>query len=192
MDFLEQMNITISQQNLQVLNQTAFEFIKDSQVALEAIDLGKASLWLSLFTVVLSPLYWTIVARNEFKNHTWTKYFGSKELGCSVFSLTVFILGLIRDYVFTLAIKDQPYGPHAFPLMSTPEMVAFSYICSTVGSIFVAFSMYELGIHGTYYGDYFCILKTERLTQFPFNVSNNPMYYGSTMCFLGTAGKFIF
>lgn len=188
MEFLEQINL--SQQNLQILNQTAVELIKESQLALEAIDFGKASFWFSLFTVVLSPLYWTIIARNELKSQTLAKLFGSKELGCYVFSVTVFILGLIRDYVFTLAIKDQPYGPQAFPLMATPEMIAFSYVCSTVGAIFVGFAMYELGIDGTYYGDYFGILKNERLTQFPFNVCNNPMYYGSTMCFLGTAGKF--
>jgi phosphatidylethanolamine/phosphatidyl-N-methylethanolamine N-methyltransferase len=191
MDFFEQMEITLSQQNLKVLNQTAFELIKDSQMAWEAIDFGKASLWLAVFTVVLSPLYWTIVARNELHNRTLTTFFGTKELGCTVFSLSVFVLGLIRDYAFNLAIKDQPRGPEAFSLMALPEFVAFSYICTTIGSIFVGFSMYELGIHGTYYGDHFGIFKPQRVIQFPFNVCNNPMYIGSSMCFLGTAGNLI-
>ena len=47
--------------------------------------------------------------------------------------------------------------------------------------------MYALGITGTYLGDYFGILMSERVTSFPFNITGAPMYYGSTMSFLGTA-----
>ena len=47
--------------------------------------------------------------------------------------------------------------------------------------------MYALGLTGTYLGDYFGILMPARVTSFPFNVTDAPMYYGSTMSFLGTA-----
>jgi len=47
--------------------------------------------------------------------------------------------------------------------------------------------MYALGITGTYLGDYFGILMEKRVESFPFNVTDAPMYYGSTMSFLGTA-----
>lgn len=47
--------------------------------------------------------------------------------------------------------------------------------------------MYALGITGTYLGDYFGILMPTRVTSFPFNITDAPMYYGSTMSFLGTA-----
>src|SRR5581483_1386300 len=36
-------------------------------------------------------------------------------------------------------------------------------------------------------GDYFGILMDERVVTFPFNVLENPMYYGSSMVFLSTA-----
>lgn len=36
-------------------------------------------------------------------------------------------------------------------------------------------------------GDYFGILMDERVTSFPFNVNENPMYNGTVMIFLGTA-----
>jgi len=36
-------------------------------------------------------------------------------------------------------------------------------------------------------GDYFGILMEERVTSFPFNVLDNPMYVGSTMSFFGTS-----
>ena len=48
-------------------------------------------------------------------------------------------------------------------------------------------SIYALGITGTYLGDYFGILMKERVTGFPFNVLNDPMYVGSTMAFVGGA-----
>ena len=47
--------------------------------------------------------------------------------------------------------------------------------------------MWALGVTGTYLGDYFGILMNERVTGFPFNINDNPMYNGSTLCFLGTA-----
>jgi len=47
--------------------------------------------------------------------------------------------------------------------------------------------MWALGVTGTYLGDYFGILMDEIVTGFPFNVTGSPMYYGSTMSFLGTA-----
>lgn len=47
--------------------------------------------------------------------------------------------------------------------------------------------MWALGVTGTYLGDYFGILMDKMVTGFPFNVSSAPMYYGSTMSFLGTA-----
>ena len=47
--------------------------------------------------------------------------------------------------------------------------------------------MWALGVTGTYLGDYFGILMDKMVTGFPFNVTSAPMYYGSTMSFLGTA-----
>ena len=48
-------------------------------------------------------------------------------------------------------------------------------------------SMWALGVTGTYLGDYFGILMDHIVTSFPFNFTDAPMYYGSTMSFLGTA-----
>jgi len=53
--------------------------------------------------------------------------------------------------------------------------------------VLVLTSMYALGITGTYLGDYFGILMEEMVTGFPFSVTGSPMYWGSTMSFLGTA-----
>lgn len=47
--------------------------------------------------------------------------------------------------------------------------------------------MWALGVTGTYLGDYFGILMDAKVTGFPFNVMDAPMYWGSTMSFLATA-----
>ena len=55
------------------------------------------------------------------------------------------------------------------------------------GQLFVLTSTYALGITGTFLGDYFGILMSHRVEGFPFSVVRDPMYVGSTMCFLATA-----
>lgn len=47
--------------------------------------------------------------------------------------------------------------------------------------------MWALGVTGTYLGDYFGILMDHMVTGFPFNVTDAPMYWGSTCSFAGTA-----
>jgi len=78
----------------------------------------------------------------------------------------------------------------------------FKYIGATLfflGNLFVISSMYALGVTGTYLGiplsfqhflttgDYFGILMPDRVTSFPFNILDNPMYIGSAMSFFGTS-----
>lgn len=66
-----------------------------------------------------------------------------------------------------------------------PTYTAYTLIA--VGNLFVISSTLRLGITGTFLGDYFGILMDSMVTGFPFNITNAPMYYGSTMSFLGTA-----
>ena len=69
---------------------------------------------------------------------------------------------------------------------------AIGYILTAFGTTLVLSSTYQLGIVGTYLGDYFGILLSERVTGFPFNVTDAPMYYGSTLNFLGIAISYQF
>jgi len=62
-----------------------------------------------------------------------------------------------------------------------------AYALIALGAVLVAAAYYRLGIVGTYLGDYFGILMSERVTGFPFNVMEDPMYNGSTMIYLGDA-----
>lgn len=56
-----------------------------------------------------------------------------------------------------------------------------------LGGTLVASSMWKLGVTGTYLGDYFGILMDNMVTGFPFNLTQSPMYNGSTLCFLAGA-----
>ncbi|CAG8459010.1 26207_t:CDS:2 [Gigaspora rosea] len=84
---------------------------------------------------------------------------------------------------YKVAIDQQPKS--SFLQNDLIKGLAALLFCS--GNIFVLSSMYALGVTGTYLGDYFGILMDSRVTSFPFNVLENPMYYGSSMVFLSTA-----
>jgi hypothetical protein len=83
---------------IQMVNQTMDSLIQDSVKAFHAIDFNRTTLWLSVGTVVLSPLFWNVIARNEYKRKTLTKIFGTKERACSFFSFCVFTLGLVSEF----------------------------------------------------------------------------------------------
>ncbi|KAI9146317.1 phospholipid methyltransferase-domain-containing protein [Paraphysoderma sedebokerense] len=147
------------------------------------IDFSEPTLYYALASIVFNPLYWNIVARREYRTHFITNLFGGAYPGCYALAFSIFTLGIFRDWLFTVAMDHQ----------GTSEMLAqdlYQYLGAALvisGNVFVLSSMWRLGITGTYLGDYFGILMKERVTSFPFNVMENPMYNGSTMVFLGTA-----
>ena len=97
--------------------------------------------------------------------------------------MTIFSLGLLRDFLYERALRDQP--THPLLVGKTPTYDAYALI--GIGNLLVISSTLRLGITGTFLGDYFGILMDSMVTGFPFNVTSAPMYYGSTMSFLGTA-----
>ena len=90
------------------------------------------------------------------------------------------MIGLIRDTLYERALRQQPLVPW---FQSTP----LAYLLLAMGNTLVLSSYYRLGLTGTFLGDYFGILMDEPVTGFPFNVTGAPMYWGSTMSFLGSA-----
>ena len=120
----------------------------------------------------------------EYHNKVLTKLFGGRSVtACYALAATIFSLGLFRDYLYKTAITEQP----THPLLLSVYSQAAAYTLIALGNIFVVSSTWRLGITGTFLGDYFGILLDEMVTGFPFNVVGAPMYWGSTMSFLGTA-----
>ncbi|CCE92846.1 bifunctional phosphatidyl-N-methylethanolamine N-methyltransferase/phosphatidyl-N-dimethylethanolamine N-methyltransferase TDEL_0F00350 [Torulaspora delbrueckii] len=131
--------------------------------------------------IAFNPIFWNVVARLEYRTHVLTKLAGGARSGCYLLALTIFSLGIARDLSFEWAMRAQPTSP----VLDSELIRNLGRLCIGAGQVLVLTSMYQLGITGTYLGDYFGILMDNIVTAFPFNVSNNPMYHGSTLSFLG-------
>lgn len=150
------------------------------------IDLSQRSFYISALAIAFNPTFWNIVARREYHGKVLTRLFnGNSQRACYALALTIFSLGLFRDFLFERSLRHQPSSP----LLASSSLISplLAYTLIAVGNILVLSSTWALGITGTYLGDYFGILMDEPVTSFPFNVTGAPMYYGSTMSFFGTA-----
>ncbi|KAK9472991.1 phospholipid methyltransferase-domain-containing protein [Dipodascopsis tothii] len=151
---------------------------------MEYVDLSQKTLYICAGSVLFNPTFWNIVARAEYRSHVLTKLAGGNaKLGCYGLAVTIFSLGILRDFLYEKALRDQP----TLAALDTPVVKAVAAAVFAAGNVLVLTSMWALGVTGTYLGDYFGILMESRVTGFPFNVTDNPMYHGSTLSFLGTA-----
>ncbi|KAF8658418.1 hypothetical protein AX16_001969 [Volvariella volvacea WC 439] len=151
---------------------------------LSNVDWSKNSLIISLLSISFNPLAWNIVARNEYKNKTITKIFGGNARnGCYFLAIMIFSFGILRDHLYQQALQDQPRKA----ILPTPLDTLVPALLFIIGQTLVISSTWALGITGTFLGDYFGILMDARVEGFPFNILNDPMYDGSTMCFLAGA-----
>ncbi|CEQ42323.1 SPOSA6832_04110, partial [Sporobolomyces salmonicolor] len=146
---------------------------------LNYVDFSQQSLWIATASILFNPLFWNIVARQEYNHKVLTKLaFGKPYWGCYALALTIFSLGILRDHLYQTALSEQP----THPLLHYTEFKVLAAVLFAVGGVLVVSSMWALGVTGTYLGDYF-----EKVESFPFSVTSNPMYYGSTLSFLATA-----
>ncbi|KAG2392254.1 hypothetical protein C9374_012506 [Naegleria lovaniensis] len=147
------------------------------------IDLSDKNLHYVAGVTILAPIIWNVLARIEYHTRLLTKLAcGNAQLGCYMLAVYIFSFSLFRDYLFDRALASQPvvlkeqYGT---------ELMYVGYALQGIASLLVLGAYYQLGITGTYLGDYFGILMEDRITSFPFNVTDNPMYNGSTLWFIG-------
>ncbi|KAK0519971.1 Serine/threonine kinase [Tilletia horrida] len=150
----------------------------------DLVDASQPTLYYAAAQIIANPLFWNIVARNEYRNKTITKALGGRNyLGCYFLGATIFLIGLFRDHLYNEALKLQP----THPFLERDEVKYAGAALFGLGNLFVLTSMWALGVTGTYLGDYFGILMDHMVTSFPFNVMANPMYWGSSMSFAGVA-----
>ncbi|KAF3939543.1 hypothetical protein ABW19_dt0210188 [Dactylella cylindrospora] len=148
------------------------------------VDLSQQSLQIAIASILFNPLFWNIAARSEYHHKVITKLaLGNAYHGCYLLAITIFSLGIIRDGIYERALQDQP----SLDILLTPVAKLAAIALFATGNVLVLTSMWALGLTGTYLGDYFGILMDHKVESFPFNVTSAPMYYGSTLSFLGTA-----
>jgi len=152
---------------------------------LSYMNLYDWELYFAVFMIIICPITWNLVARCEFNTKIFSKIAGDNRKAADIFAHVLIEMGILRNYLFTRAIKHQPHLEFD-PSVDMLIWIA-AYLLLVSGTILVMTSFYRLGIHGIYYGDYFGILMKERVTAFPYDVLENPMYVGSTCLFLGGA-----
>jgi phosphatidylethanolamine/phosphatidyl-N-methylethanolamine N-methyltransferase len=153
------------------------------------IDFYDKTSWLSAFMIIICPVTWNLIARWEFHTKVFTKIAGDNRLAADIFAHILIEMGILRNYLFKRAIEGQM----GYPFFEEYKIYAvfLGYSLVTFGTIIVLMAYYRLGIHGIYYGDYFGILMKEKVTAFPYNFLENPLYVGSSSIFLGLTIAYI-
>lgn len=150
---------------------------------LKLVNLCEPSFLVAVTAIIFNPFFWNVVARWEHSTRRLTALFGSPYVACYCLGFVILLLNVGRSYSMTEAMKAQP----RWELLDRTEVYYAGGILLVVGTVLVVSSFLVLGFTGTFLGDYFGILMEEKVTGFPFNLVENPMYWGSTANYLGLA-----
>ena len=149
-------------------------------------SLSEITEWKTLLVciiVMLNPLFWNVVSRLEYRTHILTKSLGSPKRGVTVLALCILAMNSVRTTIFHKTMD----GHTICNAMQNEIFDALGYLLIVVGAVFVISSAYRLGFYCSFMGDYFGILLKKRVTGFPFNVVEDPMYVGSALVYMGLA-----
>ncbi|KAL7870137.1 hypothetical protein AOLI_G00141250 [Acnodon oligacanthus] len=147
------------------------------------IDVMQPRFCVAVIAIIFNPFFWNVVARWEHRTRGLTRLFGSPYVACYCLGTLILLLNVYRSHSITVAMKGQP----RLELMDSVQVYYAGAALLAMGSLFVISSFLALGFTGTFLGDYFGILMEQKVTGFPFNVMENPMYWGSTANYLGLA-----
>ncbi|XP_026170502.1 phosphatidylethanolamine N-methyltransferase isoform X2 [Mastacembelus armatus] len=150
---------------------------------LKLINFYDSSFCFAVFTIIFNPLFWNVVARWEHSTRRLSRLFGSPYLACYCLAFVIILLNVYRSHSMTEAMKAQA----RWEVMDRLVVFSVGIALMVLGTLLVVSSFLALGFTGTFLGDYFGILMDEKVTGFPFNIMENPMYWGSTANYLGLA-----
>lgn len=147
------------------------------------VDLLDHNLAIAIVATILLPLMWNLLGRLEYYTRIFSRLTIKRIIAVYLCAAVIAALSLYRTALIVVAIRSQ----QSLQTMDTPLFHALGGIIGILGFSFILGAYYQLGITGTYLGDYFGIFKEERITAFPFNLLDNPMYDGSSMMHLADA-----
>ena len=131
--------------------------------------------------IMLNPLFWNAISRLEYHTHLVSRTAGGPKRGVALLAMGILTFNYVRTAVFHKVMDHHAIcGP-----MQNSLFDALGYLFIAMGAILVISSSYRLGFFCSFMGDYFGILLQERVTGFPFNVVDDPMYVGSGLVYLG-------
>ncbi|XP_077481378.1 phosphatidylethanolamine N-methyltransferase isoform X1 [Stigmatopora argus] len=138
---------------------------------------------IAVCAIIFNPLFWNVVARWEHRTRKLSKMLGSPYTACYFLGFIILLLNVCRSHSVAVAMKTQV----RWDVLDRTEVFHAGVVLLALGSVLVVSSFFALGFTGTFLGDYFGILKEEKVTGFPFSLTDNPMYWGSTANYLGLA-----
>uniref|UniRef100_A0A3Q1ELX3 Phosphatidylethanolamine N-methyltransferase n=1 Tax=Acanthochromis polyacanthus TaxID=80966 RepID=A0A3Q1ELX3_9TELE len=150
---------------------------------LKHINFHDSSFCVAVIAIIFNPFFWNVVARWEYRTQQLSKLFGSPYLACYALGFMIILLNVYRSHSMTVAMRAQA----RWEVMDRTDVFYIGIALMVLGTLLVVSSFLALGFTGTFLGDYFGILMDEKVTGFPFNVTENPMYWGSTANYLGLA-----
>ncbi|XP_028332643.1 phosphatidylethanolamine N-methyltransferase [Gouania willdenowi] len=147
------------------------------------INFKDATFCIAVTAIIFNPLFWNVVARWEHHTRSLSRVFGSPYVACYFLGFIIILLNVFRSHSMTVAMKLHP----RWEVMQRADVFYVGVALMVFGTILVVTSFLALGFTGTFLGDYFGILMDEKVSGFPFNILENPMYWGSTANYLGLA-----
>ncbi|XP_051926515.1 phosphatidylethanolamine N-methyltransferase isoform X1 [Hippocampus zosterae] len=150
---------------------------------LKHIDFHDPSFHIAVIAIIFNPLFWNVVAMWEHRTRKLSKIFGSPYLACYFLGFVIILLNVYRSHSMAVVMKTQA----RWEVLNRNEVVSLGVLLIATGSLLVVSSFLALGFTGTFLGNYFGIVMDEKVTGFPFNLAENPMYWGSTANYLGLA-----
>eukprot|EP00177_Eucheuma_denticulatum_P006823 GFKZ01012411.1.p1 GENE.GFKZ01012411.1~~GFKZ01012411.1.p1 ORF type:complete len:249 (-),score=21.66 GFKZ01012411.1:170-916(-) len=166
-----------------VASQVSAVLSSDAVPRIPYVDFSDKAFARALVATVLPPLLWNIIGPFEYYTRILSKVSFKPIIGVYLSGFFIASLSVYRSALFVAAINSQLKLEE---MNTTLVHVAAGFVMMWGLAMFLG-AYYRLRITGTYLGDYFGILRDERITAFPFNISNNPMYDGSSLNHLAEA-----
>ncbi|GJQ13682.1 hypothetical protein GpartN1_g5473.t1 [Galdieria partita] len=156
------------------------EFWKQAKL----IRLSERYLLVSVILTIASPVYWNVFCRYEYYTKNLSRMAGSPSIALILFAVSILMFSSLREWAFLRAIHMQPsISLHATWMNYAAHLLGYSLIF--FGIILSMSGFYQLGIFGTYMGEYFGFMFDQKIESFPFNYFCDPMYFGSTLMHFG-------
>lgn len=151
------------------LTETVEDFLQNKKVLVACV------------IVMINPLFWNVVSRFEYRTRTVSKALGGPKRGCAALAACILTLNYVRTATFHKTVDQYGY----WEPLNNRLVEALGYLIVTIGAVLVIASSWKLGFFVSFMGDYFGLLLNSKVTGFPFNVVNDPMYFGSGLVYLG-------
>lgn len=145
-------------------------------------ELVSVNTLLACCVVMVNPLLWNLAARLEYNKRAISRACGGPRRGVVVLAVFIAVNTFLRT---SLVHYMTDISSKWVVLENSVAALVVGYLVIGVGGVLVLSSAWKLGFFCTFLGDYFGILLDTRVTGFPFNVVNDPMYWGSFLIYLG-------